>query len=87
MTGGQDLGGATGYIKAITLFPFPHQRKVFKEGLLDRHALCVYAGENTSSIVKHTSQKLAQWQSCYVIQLVSWIDQYGGFSQIQSHIT
>ena len=39
MTGGQNLGGATGHIKAIILLPFPHQRKVCTEGLLGRHAL------------------------------------------------
>ena len=37
----RNLGGATGHIKAITLFPFPHQRKVCTEGLLGRHALCM----------------------------------------------
>ena len=43
MTGGQNLGGATGHIKAITLLPFPHQRKVHTEGLLGRHALIMHA--------------------------------------------
>ena len=39
--GEQNLGGVTDHIKAITLLPFPHQRKVCTEGLLGRHALCM----------------------------------------------
>ena len=38
--------GYIGYIKAITLLPFPHQRKVHTEGLLGGHALCMVE-ENT----------------------------------------
>ena len=41
MMGGWNLGGATGHIKAITLLPFPYQRKVHTEGLLGQHALCM----------------------------------------------
>ena len=47
-----NLDGATstGHIKVITLLPFPHQRKVCTEGLLDRHAFRLrHAGENTES--------------------------------------
>ena len=33
MTGGHGLGVACGHIKALGLFPFPHQRKICAEGL------------------------------------------------------
>ena len=35
---GCSLGGASGHIKAL---PFPHQRKIDIEGLLEGHALCM----------------------------------------------
>ena len=52
--GGRNLGGAAGHIKAITLLPFPHQRKVYTEAVLD----LMYAVENTAciplTVVTHT---------------------------------
>ena len=37
-----------GHIKAFGLFPFPHQGKIYIEGLQGQHAVqCKYAGENT----------------------------------------
>ena len=32
---------STGYIKAVILLPFPHQRKVHTENSLGRHAFCM----------------------------------------------
>ena len=37
--GGHGWGVAYGHIKASSLFPFPHQRKICTEGLLGRYAL------------------------------------------------
>ena len=39
MTGGRVLGTVCGYIKAIDLILFPHQRSICAEGLQGRHAL------------------------------------------------
>ena len=39
MVGGRGLGVARGHIKAFGLFPFPHQTKIYSEGLQGRHAL------------------------------------------------
>ena len=36
--GGHDLGGVCSHIKAFGFSPFPHQKKVYTEGLLGRHA-------------------------------------------------
>ena len=44
----------TGYIKAITLLPFPHQRKICTEGLLGQHAFTchnMYCGERTLQLL------------------------------------
>lgn len=37
--GGHGWGVACDHIKALGLFPFPHQRKIFTESLQGRHAL------------------------------------------------
>ena len=39
MRGGHDLGGVCSHIKAFGFSPFPHQKKVFTDGLLGQHAL------------------------------------------------
>ena len=35
------LGRVCGHIKAFEFLPFPHQRKIYTEGLLGRYALCM----------------------------------------------
>ena len=37
--GGHGWGMAYGHIKAVDIFPFPHQRNIHTEGLQGRHAL------------------------------------------------
>ena len=58
MMGGRNLGAAAHHIKAITLLPFTHQRKVYTEAMLD----LMYAMENTACIplpaVTHTHAPL-----------------------------
>ena len=40
--GGHGLGVAYDHIKAFSLSPFPHQRKICAEGLQGQHALSMF---------------------------------------------
>ena len=77
MMKGYDLGGASGHIKAITLFPFAHQRKICTQSLLGQHALCMLG--RTLQQLRHAH---------YIVYLLFWVTvQYSTFGVLQIIIT